>query len=225
MKELSIFVDESGDLGPFSNHSPFYIVSMVFHDQLYSISREIAYLDRELEILGLGGHVIHTEPLIRREEDYKDLSPNERRAIFTKLFFFLMKCPVRYKAFLFRKDEYHDLFKLQGRIAREISRFIRQNLVCFQTYDRVILYYDNGQHELNRILNTVLAAELSQYDVRKVLPIDYKLFQTADLICTLTLLEQKCTDHRLSRSELLLFHNERSLRKDFLKPLKRKEWI
>lgn len=33
MRELSIFIDESGDFGPFEKHSPFYVLSLVFHDQ------------------------------------------------------------------------------------------------------------------------------------------------------------------------------------------------
>ena len=34
MKELSIFVDESGDFGEYDHHSPFYIISMVLHDHI-----------------------------------------------------------------------------------------------------------------------------------------------------------------------------------------------
>ena len=49
MRELSIFVDESGDF------------------------------------------VVHTGPLIRKEEIYCNMQPNDRRAIFTKLFFFALK--------------------------------------------------------------------------------------------------------------------------------------
>ena len=33
MKELSIFIDESGDFGEYNKISPYYIVTMVFHDQ------------------------------------------------------------------------------------------------------------------------------------------------------------------------------------------------
>lgn len=77
-------------------------------------------------------------------------------------------------------------------MAKEISEFIRDNLEFLQSFNNVILYYDNGQHELNRILNVVLSTELSQYEARKVLPKDYKLFQAADLICTLQLLALKC---------------------------------
>lgn len=109
-------------------------------------------------------------------------------------------------------------------MAREISLFIRENLVYFQEFEKVILYYDNGQHELNRILNTVLATELTDYDVRKVLPCDYKLFQAADLICTLELLRLKSEEDNLTRSEKLIFHSIRDLKKDFLKGIRAKEF-
>ncbi|MBR6062451.1 MAG: hypothetical protein IKP67_10280 [Spirochaetales bacterium] len=109
-------------------------------------------------------------------------------------------------------------------MAKEMSQFIRSNLAFFQQFDKVILYYDNGQHELNRILNTVLATELSEYEARKVLPKDYKLFQAADLICTLQLLSLKCENSELSRSEQLIFHSKRDLKRQFLKPIKKKEF-
>lgn len=31
MRELSIFIDESGDFGPFEKHAPYYVLSLVFH--------------------------------------------------------------------------------------------------------------------------------------------------------------------------------------------------
>ena len=222
MKELSIFVDESGDFGEYSTHSPYYIVTMVLHDQSKDISSEIIKLNNELTNLGYKDHVVHTEPLIRREEDYQNLSPNERRSIFTKLYYFTTKCDIQYKSFIFQKREFENTFKLEGRMAREISLFIRENLTYFQGFEQVILYYDNGQHELNRILNTVLATELTDYDVRKVLPCDYKLFQAADLICTLELLRLKSQTGNLTRSETLIFHSKRDLKKDFLRGIRKK---
>lgn len=116
---------------------------------------------------------------------------NERRAIFTKLYYFAVKSDITYKTFVFHKSDYDNIFKMEARIARDISQFIRDNLKYFQEFEIVILYYDNGQYELNRILNTVLATELVTYDVRKVIPSDYRLFQVADLICTLELLRMK----------------------------------
>ncbi len=216
MKELSIFVDESGDFGMNDVHSPYYIVTMVFHNQDVDLSGNIVHLEKELDNLDYKEYAIHTEPLIRREYPYQNFTPNERRSIFTKLYYFAIKSDITYKTFIFHKNEYNNIFKMEARMARDISQFIRDNLTYFQQFENVILYYDNGQHELNRILNTVLATELVSYDVRKVVPSEYRLFQVADLICTLELLKIKISEGKnLTRSEVLLFHNKRDLKKDF----------
>ena len=225
MKELSIFVDESGDFGEYAQHAPYYIITMVFHDQSNDISQNINILNNALRQIGYGGEqAVHTEPLIRREPPYQYFQPNERRAIFSKLYYFTLNCDIKYKSFVFKKAEYENSFKLEARMARELSLFIRENLSYFQSFEKVILYYDNGQHELNRILNTVLATQLADYDVRKVIPNEYRLFQVADLICTLELLKMKLEHGKLSNSEERIFHSKRDLKKDFLKGIQKKEF-
>ena len=68
MKTLSIFVDESGDFGEYEQHAPYYIVTMLFHDQSVDVSSKIKQLDNSLAQIGYGGgQAVHTEPLIRRE--------------------------------------------------------------------------------------------------------------------------------------------------------------
>ncbi len=198
MGNLSIFVDESGDFGEYSSHSPYYIVTMLFHNQDRDIKNNIQILNNALKNKGYEENfAIHTEPLIRREELYVTLSPNERRAIFSKLFYFVMKTDICYKTFIFEKRQFENLLKLEGRMSKEMSLFIRNNIDFFQSFDEVILYNDNGQRNLNRILNSVLSSNLSKYDVRKVSPKDYKLFQAADLICTLELLRLKAEHKNL----------------------------
>ena len=32
-KILSVFIDESGDFGPYEPHAPYYLVAMILHDQ------------------------------------------------------------------------------------------------------------------------------------------------------------------------------------------------
>ena len=89
MKELSIFIDESGDFGEFSNHSPYYIISMVFHDQKIDIQQTISRLDRELINIVLSDLCIHTGPIIRKEEIYTNMTISERRRIFNKMIAFI----------------------------------------------------------------------------------------------------------------------------------------
>ena len=45
MREISIFVDESGDFGEYEKHSPYYIVTMVFHDKRKDIRQAIIQVD------------------------------------------------------------------------------------------------------------------------------------------------------------------------------------
>lgn len=78
-KILSIFVDESGDFGTFCAHSPYYLVTLLFHEQNINISDNIELLDQHIKNLGFPKHNIHTGPLIRREAIYK----NECKGILT----------------------------------------------------------------------------------------------------------------------------------------------
>ena len=74
MKELSIFVDESGDFGAYEPHAPFYLFTLVFHDQNNSIKEQLAHLEGSLADVGFNArHCFHAGPIIRREEDYHAL--------------------------------------------------------------------------------------------------------------------------------------------------------
>ena len=52
MSELSIFIDESGDFGEYDYHSPYYIITMVFHNQDRAIADPMARLEEDLGNLG-----------------------------------------------------------------------------------------------------------------------------------------------------------------------------
>ena len=64
---------------------------------------------------------------------------------------------------------------------------------------------------------------LDNVEFRRVMPSEYRLFQVADLICTMPLEELKMDSLCLSKSELSFFQDERTLKKNYLKPLKAKE--
>lgn len=226
MKELSIFVDESGDFGDYnSKYAPQYIFSMVFHEQEKSIEEDIKRFDREMANLGFFNHVVHTSPLIRKEDVYCNLSPNERRAIFTKLFFFAKTAPIQYKSFLFERKECVNEGELKKKIVTALERFVTDNYLYFSSFDKVILYYDNGQKQLASILVNVFEERVLNF-VRKtdVKPYKYKLLQVADMICTIELLKLKTEHNALSTSELSIFHSNRDLKKDFLKKITIKEF-
>lgn len=51
-KCLSVFIDESGDFGPYESHAPYYLVSMVLHDQSVDIRENISSFEAHLANLG-----------------------------------------------------------------------------------------------------------------------------------------------------------------------------
>lgn len=222
MSTLSIFVDESGDFGEFETHSPYYIISLVFHDQSKDITGGIRHLKKQVIEAGFSqGHAIHTAPLIRRERDYKYLGIIERRKMFRYLYDFSRVCDISYTSFVFKKKEFSSYEQLVGRMAKELGIFVRNHIDFFHSYDELIVYYDNGQKEITTIINAVFNV-LVDADIRRVKPSDYYLFQAADLFCTLELIRQKLQDNALSASERVFFLNQRTLKKNYLKPISRK---
>ena len=106
-------------------------------------------------------------------------------------------------------------------VSREIGSFVRINLDYFQSYDRIAVYYDNGQKEITNLINTLFNAFLDA-EVRKVKPSDYALFQAANMMCTLELLSAKLESSQVSKSETQFFGSIRNLKKNYLKPLSHK---
>ena len=95
-------------------------------------------------------------------------------------------------------------------------------LLHFLSFHDVKIYYDNGQVEVSKMLSSVFNALLPNPIFRKVMPTEYKLFQAADLLCTLELVKLKLENNMFSKSEKSFFGNIRDLKKNYLKPLSKK---
>lgn len=223
MKELSIFVDESGDFGEYNHRTPYYIISMVMHDQKIDITENLKILENELKNIGWSHHCVHAGPVIRSEEEYRGCNLLERQKILMKMMTFIRHVDIRFKSIHIEKKHIEDTVEATGKLSKQLATFIRDNYQFFCSYDTVKIYYDNGQVEVTRILSSVFNALLENVEFRKVYPTDYRLFQVADLICTLKLTELKMQEHQLSKSEVYFFNDERTLKKNYLKPLSKKE--
>ena len=223
---LSIFIDESGDFGKYDVHSPYYLFSMVFHNQREDINEEISKLDYRLSALS-DRKLVHCGPLIRREEIYRYTDLEERQKIFRSLYFFALKAPVKVKTIIVNKSECDpdDELSLSTKLVKQLAEFIRENSGYFHSFENVNVYYDGGQKELAQILHNTFQALLPNVIFRKIVPDEYKLQQVADLFCTLMLLQIKADQNTLSVSENLFFNGRRSLRKDYLKILQKKAFI
>lgn len=225
MKELSIFIDESGDFGEYRYYSPYYIITMVFHDQIHDIRENIKKFNNELILSGFDQqHCIHTGPIIRRETPYENLNIQERRHLFNKMTSFTRQLNISFKCFHLHKKHIANASEASEKLSKQITSFILENYSKFLSYDNIKIYYDNGQIELTRILSSVLKSLLPQIEFRKVLPSNYRLFQVADLICTLELTRLKIDNKCLSKNELFFWEKESDFKKNFLKPIYKKEF-
>ena len=225
MRELSVFIDESGDFGDYCFHSPYYIIAMIFHKQSTDIQRQINHLDNELSYLGLNNLCIHTGPIVRKEEIYRNMDLIERRRIFNKMMAFIRSIDIQYKCFFIEKKHIADSVEAAGKLSKQISNFIRAHYDEFLSFDDVKIYYDNGQVEVSKLLSGVFNAFLPNPIFRKVMPSDYKLFQVADFVCTMQLVKLKIGSSLFSKSEINFFGSPRDLKQNYLKPLKKKEWV
>lgn len=218
MRELSVFCDESGDFGTYGPHSPYYIVSLVFHDQSIDIQREIPYLEQSISNIGFSRSLtIHTAPLIRREAEFVNVGMEKRRKLFDALFSFYRHCGITFQTFVVEKRKFGSGEDLVMRLAKIMGEFLRNNLSYFQSFDRVVIYYDKGQKEITRTLKIIFSANMSNVEFRIVQPEQYRLFQVADLACTLELLQLKYANKALSPSERDFFVNPKRLKKTYLR--------
>jgi hypothetical protein len=222
-KKLSIFIDESGDFGPFKPHAPYYLITMILHNQDIDITENIKSLDSHLQNLNFDYSAVHTGPIIRREEIYKTMLMEERKRIFHALFNFARKLDFNYICTYVDKNDCDDVIAMTSKLSRNLANTINNNLHFFSLFDEIVIYYDNGQVELTKIITTVFNVFYSNVEFRKVRPSDYKLFQVADLLCSFELLSLKAKTNMFSKSETEFFGSPRVFNKNYLKPLLKKK--
>lgn len=223
MQELSIFIDESGDFGEVKERPAYYLVTFVFHNQDNNIDQQVAKLEESIKISGFDVEYIHTGPVIRREEVFGKYSIDERRKLLYKMLNFVNACPISYLTVVVDRKEAIDKVALSGKLAKAINMAISVHQDFFAKFDKIIVYYDNGQHELSVILNAVFSIQFASVEFRKVAPQRYRLLQAADFICSMELLKIKRDERRLSRSEEKFFYKPQELKKVFLKNIEKKK--
>ena len=223
---LSVFIDESGDFGEFSAKSPYYMVSMVFHEQNIDISEDISILDRHIRELGFPPHAVHMGPLIRRESIYLRYDDKVKRAsLINTMYHFARKLDIHYICPVIRKTENQSFLDVYGKLSREISSQLRAQADYLNSFDKIIIYYDNGQHELTKILSSVFNILFTNIEFRKVAPADYKLFQVAELICTWELLALKASEGAFTESEKEFFGSASKFMKNRYKLIAKKKLL
>ena len=219
-KEISIFVDESGDHG---GKARYYLLTLVIHDQADSISDKVARYEESLLRSDLPNVPFHSEPLLNGHKGYEGLAVEQRKKMLVTFSALVRRLPVRYAVFSYRRSEFEDLEKLTARMKRDISNLLFDHLGFFQWFDDVKVYYDDGQDIVKQALDQSIGFVLSKGVVerRKTSMVDYRLEQVADYLCTIELAAIKYAAKEAGETYSKFFGGSVNFKKNWLKQTRR----
>ncbi len=78
-------------------------------------------------------HCFHAGPIIRREEDYQNLSITERRRLLNRILTFAKNCDISYVTFSVEKKHIEDALALTVALTKQLSAFIREEYDFFNS--------------------------------------------------------------------------------------------
>ena len=190
IKRLNIFIDESGDFGFVKGSSDLYAVSFTLHESSDSIQSELKYLNERLKSLDYEG-MIHLAYLVAKRGDYSHFDLEKRKSLFWAIFYFSNRVKVKLKTIIIDKKYINKKMQLNMALAREIGQFVNDNREYLESFDKIVIYYDNGQETLATILDTIFATNPK---VERRVDFDHtekRLFQVSDMLTVIDKLDYK----------------------------------
>lgn len=207
IKRLNIFIDESGDFGFVKGSSELYAVSFTIHESDNSITKELQYLNDRLNKLKYSG-MLHLAYLIAKRDDYASFDLEQRQKIFWTIFNFARKVPVKLKTIILDKRYMNSKSQLNKTISIEVNRFINENKKFLDSFDKIVIYYDNGQETLATILDIIFA---TNERVERRIEFDHtkkRLFQVSDMLTFIDKLDYKFHNNMsFTKAEKYFFSN------------------
>lgn len=135
--------------------------------------------------------MIHLAYLIAKRGDYSHFDFQKRKSIFWAIFYFSCRVKVKIRTIVIDKKYINKKVQLNTALAREIGRFINENSEYLNSFEKVVIYYDNGQETLATILDTLFSSYLN---VERRVEFDHKkkrLFQVSDMLTVIDKLDYK----------------------------------
>lgn len=228
MSELGIFIDESGVID-FKNSNTYlndlYIVSFLFHDKSHNIDKEVVIFENFLLENNLQKDFpIHSMPLIRSQKPYDSIERNRRQKIFYRLFQFMRKLELKHSSFICKKRNCSSKQSLRINIENHIENMITNNLEYFKKFDEIVIYYDEGQDYLSKILHNAFSKNLNNYRFKEdICQNEYRLLQCADMVCSLELINQRKQNNEYIKAIEMFFISNNKYNKNYAKSFKKLE--
>lgn len=135
--------------------------------------------------------MIHLAYLVAKRGDYAHFSLEKRKSIFWAIFYFSVRVKVKIKTIIVDKKFINKKTQLNMNLARELSNFVKENANYINSFDKVVIYYDNGQETLATLLDAVFS---TNHNVERRIEFDHKekrLFQVSDMLTVIDKLDYK----------------------------------
>lgn len=208
MERLNIFVDETGEFGFGKDSSELYGISFTFHEHQDDIMSELNHLNFKLKEIGYTG-MIHMADLIMKRGDYSNMEIKQRKSIFNGIYQFSRRIPVKYCTIILEKKYIDNSRILKQQIVNKINEMIKAKEKYFKKFDKIVMYYDNGQETLGIILDS-LFSRFENFEHR----IDFnheekRLFQVSDMLTFIDKYDYKYKNKlKMTRGEKYFFTTE-----------------
>lgn len=180
-RRLNIFIDESGDFGFVKGSSELYGVSFTIHESDNSIINDLEYLNNRLKKANYDG-MIHLADLVARRGDYAHFDLKQRKDIFWSIFYFSKRVNVKIYTIIVDKRFKNNKTQLNRELAIEINKFFESISDYMNEFEKVVIYYDNGQDALGAIIDTLL---ITKNNIEHRIEFNHKekrLFQVSDML-------------------------------------------
>lgn len=219
--DLSVFCDESGQQ---DMSAGYYLITLVMHNQDEQLAPALAGYELVLRSSSLPDVPFHMVDLLQGHGGYEGMTLSERKALLVRFGIFLQKAPIRYKTFLYNKFDVRDEVALTARMRRDIVDFIYSELSWFQSFDRIPVYYDEGQQAVTRALHRAFDFMLGDnvVEYKGLRYQDRRLAQAADYFCSIELALLRYAQGIESQTYLKFFGPRGRFKKNWLKQARRK---
>jgi hypothetical protein len=199
---------------------------MVFHDPSHEIGAALCRLDEAMSQRGYAGCTVHAGPLVGRYKEFKPLARAARKEIFDIFFDFVRTADIRYRTFVVEMKLVEKRSDFKAQIIKKLSDFLQENAMELLLYERVVIHHDKGggSGAFGNIIATTFRTHCRKVRVKIVSPADCRLFQAADMLCTLELIALKMERGALSKSELCFFSSAEDLEREYLSAVRAKRF-
>lgn len=110
---------------------------------------------------GLPDIPLHTSPLPNGNDDYEGMDLQNRKRFLQSFFTMLQHMSIMYHTFSYEKSDFKSDAALITRMKRDVVSLIFDNLEYLQRFDKVKVYYDDGQFIVTKSLHDAIEHALA----------------------------------------------------------------